>query len=174
MKSTSQSMIRWVSRTAVLFALTLVIQLLGLPQFITGPLVNAFLLLATMMVGVSSGMVIGLFTPWVAFSRGILPAPMGPMIPFFIMLGNVTLVIVFFLITTRRENNIGFLGLGIFIGSIAKYLVLSQSVAFLVSVPPPVAKMMQFPQLITALVGGVIAIVIKQALGRTNFFKNQS
>ncbi|HCU21964.1 MAG TPA: ECF transporter S component, partial [Candidatus Atribacteria bacterium] len=39
MKSTSQSMIRWVSRTAVLFALTLVIQLLGLPQFITGPLV---------------------------------------------------------------------------------------------------------------------------------------
>jgi len=173
MKSTSQSMIRWVSRTAVLFALTLVIQLLGLPQFITGPLVNAFLLLATMMVGVSSGMVIGLFTPWVAFSRGILPAPMGPMIPF-IMLGNVTLVIVFFLITTRRENNIGFLGLGIVIGSIAKYLVLSQSVTFLVSVPPPVAKMMQFPQLITALVGGVIAIVIKQALGRTNFFKNQS
>ena len=79
-----------------------------------------------------------------------------------------------FLITTRRENNIGFLGLGIVIGSIAKYLVLSQSVAFLVSVPPPVAKMMQFPQLITALVGGVIAIVIKQALGRTNFFKNQS
>ena len=173
MKSTSQSMIRWVSRTAVLFALTLVIQLLGLPQFITGPLVNAFLLLATMVVGVSSGMVIGLFTPWVAFSRGILPAPMGPMIPF-IMLGNVTIVIVFFLITTRRENNIGFLGLGIVIGSIAKYLVLSQSVAFLVSVPPPVAKMMQFPQLITALVGGVIAIVIKQALGRTNCFKNQS
>ena len=173
MKSTSQSMIRWVSRTAVLFALTLVIQLLGLPQFITGPLVNAFLLLATMVVGVSSGMVIGLFTPWVAFSRGILPAPMGPMIPF-IMLGNVTIVIVFFLITTRRENNIGFLGLGIVIGSIAKYLVLSQSVAFLVSVPPPVAKMMQFPQLITALVGVVIAIVIKQALGRTNFFKNQS
>ncbi|HAX97981.1 MAG TPA: ECF transporter S component [Candidatus Atribacteria bacterium] len=173
MKSTSQSMIRWVSRTAVLFALTLVIQLLGLPQFITGPLVNAFLLLATMMVGVSSGMVIGLFTPWVAFSRGILPAPMGPMIPF-IMLGNVTLVIVFFLITTRRENNLGFLGLGIVIGAIAKYLVLSQSVAFLVSVPPPVAKMMQFPQLITALIGGVVAIVIKQALVRTNFFKNRS
>ena len=166
-------MIRWVSRTAVLFALTLVIQLLGLPQFITGPLVNSFLLLATMMVGVSSGMVIGLFTPWVAFSRGILPAPLGPMIPF-IMLGNVTLVIVFFLITTRRENNIGFLGLGIVIGSIAKYLVLSQSVAFLVSVPPPVAKMMQFPQLMTALGGGAIAIVIKQALGRTNFFKNRS
>ena len=129
MKSTSQSMIRWVSRTAVIFALTLVIQMLGLPQLITGPLVNAFLLLATMFVGVSSGIIIGLFTPWVAFSRGILPAPLGPMIPF-IMLGNATFVIVFFLITQRRENNIGFMGLGIGIGSIAKYFILSQSVAF--------------------------------------------
>ncbi|NLJ37921.1 MAG: ECF transporter S component [Candidatus Atribacteria bacterium] len=172
MKSTSQSMIRWVSRTAVIFALTLVIQMLGLPQLITGPLVNAFLLLATMFVGVSSGIIIGLFTPWVAFSRGILPAPLGPMIPF-IMLGNATFVIVFFLITQRRENNIGFMGLGIVIGSIAKYFILSQSVAFLVEVAPPIAKAMQLPQLITALGGGAIAIIIKQALIRTNFFKSR-
>ena len=171
MKTNSQTMIRWVSRTAALFALTLVIQLIGLPQPITGPLVNAFLLLATMIVGVSSGILIGLFTPWVAFSRGILPAPLGPMIPF-IMLGNATLVVIFFLITLRRKNNIGFMGLGIVVGSVAKYLVLSQSVAFLVSVPPAVAKAMQLPQLITALAGGAIALIIKQALIRTNFFKN--
>ena len=170
MMTTSHSMIRWISRTAVFFALTLVIQLVGLPQFFTGPLVNAFLLLATMMVGVSSGIVIGLFTPWVAFSRGILPVPLGPMIPF-IMLGNVSLVVVFFLLTMKRERNITLKVLGIVIGAVVKYLILSQSVTFLVSVPSPVAKAMQFPQLLTALGGGVIALVIEQALSRVNFFK---
>jgi len=146
--------------------------MIGLPQFFTGPLVNAFLLLATLTVGVSSGIVIGLFTPWIAFSRGILPAPLGPMIPF-IMLGNAVLVIVFYLITMKKKDNIGFSVLGIVTGSIAKYLILSQSVAFIVSVPPPVAKAMQFPQLLTALAGGVIALIVEQALRRTSLLNDR-
>jgi len=171
MNSTSHSTIRWMSRTAVIFALTLVIQIVGLPQFFTGPLVNAFLLLSAMMIGVSSGIFIGLFTPWIAFSRGLLPAPLGPMIPF-IMLGNVSLVIIFSLITMKRKEYIGLSGLGITVGAVIKYLILSQSVTFLVSVPPPVAKAMQLPQLFTALAGGVIALVVERALSRTKFFQN--
>jgi hypothetical protein len=172
MDSASQTTIRWISRTAILFALTLVIQMIGLPQFFTGPLVNAFLLLATLTVGVSSGIVIGLFTPWIAFSRGILPAPLGPMIPF-IMMGNAVLVIVFYLITMKKKENIGFSVLGIVAGSIAKYLILSQSVALIVSVPPPVAKAMQVPQLLTALAGGVIALIVEQALRRTSLLNDR-
>ncbi|MEI6156896.1 MAG: ECF transporter S component [Atribacterota bacterium] len=170
MEHTSQTMIRWVSRTAVLFALTLVIQILGFPQFFTGPLVNAFLILATLTTGVSSGVVIGLLTPLVAFSRGILPVPLGPMIPF-IVLGNVALVIVFWLIIQKRPENLNLGVMGVVTGAVVKYLILSQSVGFLVSVPSLVAKSMQIPQLITALVGGGIALVVEQALRRTRFRK---
>lgn len=156
--------IRWISRTALLFALTLVIQMLGLPQFFTGPLVNAILLLAVLFDGVLSGVVIGLFTPWVAFSRGILPPPLGPMIPF-IMIGNATLVIVFGLWIMKRKN-LGTSIAGIATGSVIKYLILSRAVIFVVEVPPPVAQIMQTPQLITALVGGAIALLVDQALKR--------
>lgn len=73
----------------------------------------------------------------------------------------------------KGKKNIGLSILGIAVGAVVKYLILSQSVAYLVSVPPPVAKAMQFPQLLTALAGGVIAIVVERALVRTNFFKIQ-
>ena len=103
MEEISHQGLRWLVRTALLFALTLVIQMLGLPQFFTGPLVNAFLLLAALLNGIWSGVIIGLFTPWIAFARGILAPPLGPMIPF-IMAGNAILVIVFSLVAGKREN----------------------------------------------------------------------
>lgn len=114
MEEISHQGLRWLVRTALLFALTLVIQMLGLPQFFTGPLVNAFLLLAALLNGIWSGVIIGLFTPWIAFARGILAPPLGPMIPF-IMAGNAILVIVFSLVAGKRKlaerNNRNYSGL---------------------------------------------------------------
>ncbi len=154
--------LRWLVRTALLFALTLVIQMLGLPQFFTGPLVNAFLLLAALLNGIWSGVIIGLFTPWIAFARGILAPPLGPMIPF-IMAGNAILVIVFSLVAGKRENLRREIT-GIILGSFLKYLLLSQAVAWVVQVPPPVAKAMQTPQLFTALAGGAIALIVYRVI----------
>jgi len=119
-----------VTQTAMFFALTLLVQAFGFPQMLTGPLVNAFLLLSTIFSGILSGIIIGLFTPWVALLRGILPAPLGPMVPFI-------------------------------------DLILSQAVRFLVAVPPPVARAMQVPQLVTALLGGAIALSLSRAVERT-------
>ena len=136
--------------------------MLGLPQVFTGPLVNAFLLLAALLNGIWSGVIIGLFTPWIAFARGILAPPLGPMIPF-IMAGNAILVIVFSLVAGKREN-LGREVIGVILGSFLKYLLLSQAVTWVVQVPPPVAKAMQTPQLFTALAGGAIALIIYRVI----------
>jgi len=133
--------IRWISRTAILLAISLVFQMGGFPQFITGPLVNTVLYLAAM--------------------RGILPPPLMPLIPF-IALGNAVLVILFFWLKSR--NNI----LGILIASAVKFLVLVSAVNLLVQVPSAIAQMMSFPQLITALTGGFIALLIVNIFKKTD------
>ena len=156
-----QNRIRWISRTAILLAIALVFQMGGFPQFITGPLVNTVLYLAAMIVGWQGGLIIGIFTPVIAAMRGILPPPLAPLIPF-IALGNAMLVILFFLL--KSKNKIA----GIMIASVVKFLVLVSAVKLLVQVPPAIAQMMSFPQLVTALAGGFIALLIINIFKRAN------
>jgi ABC-type Co2+ transport system permease subunit len=52
--------ILFITRTAILMALTLVIQMMNLPQYATGPLVNTMLYVAAVFVGVWGGVAIGL------------------------------------------------------------------------------------------------------------------
>jgi len=156
-----QTSIRWISRTAILLAIALVFQMGGFPQFITGPLVNTVLYLATMIVGWQGGILIGIFTPVIAAMRGILPPPLAPLIPF-IALGNSILVILFFWL--KSKNKI----FGIIIASVVKFLILVSAVRLLVQVPPAVAQMMSFPQLITALAGGFIALLVMNIFKRAN------
>ncbi len=151
------TMTRWVTRTAILLALTLAFQLIGLPQPVTGPAVNAMLILSALLAGPSSGVVIGCLTPIIAWQRGILPAPLGPMIPF-IALGNAVLVLLFALLKRRQP----YLAIGV--AAVAKYAVLATAVRLIVTVPPPVAAAMGIPQLITALAGGVIALLAYRVL----------
>jgi len=148
-----QTNIRWISRTAILLAIALVFQMGGFPQFVTGPLVNTVLYLAAMIVGWQGGIMIGIFTPAIAAMRGILPPPLTPLIPF-VALSNSALVILFFWL--KSKNKIA----GIVIASLAKFLVLVSAVKLFVQVPPAIAQMMSFPQLITALAGGFIALII--------------
>jgi uncharacterized YccA/Bax inhibitor family protein len=155
--------LRWLTRTALLLAITLAFQMLGFPQMITGPAVNAMLLLSGTYVGVLGGIIIGLLTPWIAFARGILASPLGPMIPF-IMAGNAFLVIAYTISRNLLGKGYTGSGIGIVVGAIAKFLILSYAVRLIVSVPPPVAKAMQTPQLFTAISGGIIALIVEQAL----------
>ena len=156
-----QTNIRWLSRTAILLAIALVFQMGGFPQFITGPLINAVLYLAAMIVGWQVGMLIGILTPVIASIRGILPPPLTPLIPF-IALGNSILVILFFWL--QSKNKIA----GIIIASLAKFLLLVSAVKLVVQVPPAIAQMMSLPQLITALAGGAIALVLAHFFKKTN------
>ncbi len=145
---------QWIARTAVLLALTVALQMLGLPQPVTGPAVNAMLLLAAMLVGMGSGVFVGVFTPVIAFYRGILPPVLAPMVPF-IAISNALFVIVFVLLRSRNV----FLALGV--AAVVKFAVLATAVrVFVPDVPPPVAAMMGTPQLITAIAGGLVALAV--------------
>jgi hypothetical protein len=148
-----QTNIKWLTRTSILLAIALLFQMGGFPQFITGPLVNAVLYLASMIVGWQGGVLIGILTPIIAAIRGILPPPLIPLIPF-IALGNSVLVISFFLL--KSSNKL----LGIILASLVKFIILVTAVNLLVQVPVPIAQMMSFPQFVTACTGGLIAILI--------------
>jgi hypothetical protein len=151
------SEIKFITRTSVLLAVALVVQMGGLPQPITGPLISTVLYLSVLLVGSWSGIIIGICAPVIAFMRGILPPPLAPMIPF-IVIGNGALVLVFTLL--MKKNKI----LGIAIASAVKYLILSTATGYLVSVPGKVARVMGLSQLFTALIGGGVALFAYQAL----------
>lgn len=145
--------IKMITRTALLLALTLVVQSFRFPPFVTGPLVNFMLILSTIMVGTAGGVFIGFLTPWAALLVGILPAPLAPVVPF-IMFGNAFYCLLY-----------GWLGgaggrkwLGIGVASFAKFAVIGSAAQFILALPAPLVQILLFPQLLNALIGGVFAI----------------
>lgn len=160
----------FLTRTGVLLALTLAVQMMGMPQYATGPLVNVMLYVAVVFVSIWAGVAVGVVTPMVAFWRGILPPPLGPMIPF-IAIGNAVLAIVFGLL--ERRGRLAAI-VGVVAASVVKFLVLSSAVRFVVEVKPAIAKAMQTPQLFTALVGGAIALIVSEALLRSGAVRRLS
>ncbi|HQD40547.1 MAG: ECF transporter S component [Firmicutes bacterium] len=153
--------LRWLTRTAILLALTIAVQMFGWPQPVTGPLVNAMLLLACIFAGPSSGAVIGLATPLLAYARGILAPPLAPMIPA-IMLSNAVFVLLFWFVKKMNSRWGEFLGL--LAAAVVKFLILAAAVKLVAQLPPQVARAMQWPQLVTAIAGGLIAIAVSRAL----------
>jgi hypothetical protein len=151
--------VKWITKTAILLALLIVIQLFRMPQLVTGVLVNFILLLAYVQVDLFSGVIIGLISPVVAFLFGILAAPLAPMIPF-IMLGNAVYIAVFALIRSKNPNWWKAI-IGVVFGALLKFALLSLAVKYLVNAPPKIAQAMSIPQLYTALAGGVVIILLE-------------
>jgi len=151
---------RSLTRTALLLAITLVIQYMKMPQLLTGSLVNAMLIIAGSTVGTFSGVTVGLLTPAIALLVGILKFP--PMVPF-IMAGNALYVYLY----STQKNAV----LKIALPSVAKYAWLSASVLYIlnwfgVKVPQPVVQAFTLPQLITALIGATIGIAVTSLLSK--------
>jgi len=112
------------------------------------------LLISAGYVGMWSGVIIGLFTPVLAFLFGIMKFP--PMIPF-IMIGNALYVLAF---SGMRNKPVGMV-----LGSLVKFLWLSASVYYMlplfgVKAPAVLVEMFTFPQLATAVMGGVLALLV--------------
>jgi hypothetical protein len=166
----------WVRgvQIGVLMTLGVLIPSLGMPQPLTGPLVNALLILSVATVGVGPAIVIGMITPLSAVMHGVLPLPLMVMIPF-IALGNAALVIVFSALRNKNE----WLALGA--AAVAKFVLLYAAVTLLivhplsvvvggaqqtVILPAAMINMMRWPQLATALIGGFIALGIMRAARR--------
>jgi len=129
-------------------------------QFITGPIINATLFLAAYYLGSGEAILIGIVPSVAALSSGLLPIALAPMVPF-IILSNAILILVF-----NWTRNIHQFGASI-IASIAKYLFLYITATIIIEKIMPnnfAAKaagvMMAWPQLVTALAGGLIAFSV--------------
>ncbi len=135
-------------------------------QQITGPLVNALLFIAVVILGVRNALIICFLPSIMSVSVGILPAVMLPMIPV-IILGNILLVLLF---NYFYQKNFW---LGVVIASFVKFVFIYSLATLLASefIKSPIfAKVvglsMGYFQLITALLGGIIAWVFLKFIKR--------
>lgn len=148
-----------LTRMGILLALTLAVQLMALPQLITGTAINAMLLISAGTAGMAAAVLIGCITPVVAFMVGIIKPPLAPVIPFIIG-ANATLVLVFGYL--QDKNRYGAAAMA----ALAKFLVLWAAVKWFLAgmLPGPVLEKVAvtfgITQLFTALGGGAIALAV--------------
>jgi len=141
-------------------------------QPVTGPIVNATLFIAATLLGVQNAIFIGLLPSTIALSAGLLPPVLAPMVPF-IMLGNTILIVAFNYL--RKKNY----WLGVISASVLKFLFLFGASSIVINlllkreIATKVAVMMSWPQLATALTGGIIAyLFLKVFFDRGIYTKN--
>lgn len=154
-----------LAKIGLLVSLGLLVPALGLPQPVTGPVVNALLIIAVETTGVGAAMLVGMVTPLNALLAGVLPLPLMVMLPF-IALGNALFAGIFGALRTRNY------WLGVGVAAVAKFGLLFATVTWLVArpisvalaggarpvaLPAAIVNVMQWPQLATALAGGVLA-----------------
>lgn len=159
-----------LARTALFLALTLVIQLTNLPQPLMGPLVNAILLLASVILGPVPAVILGMLTPAIALIRGHLPPFLAVLVPF-IALANGSFIMTFVLITRaipdrsdRMFSISKMTAVGLAGALKTGFLFLSVRVLIPLwlglDIPQKIALMMTTPQFITAVSGGLIALFL--------------
>ena len=145
----------------ILIFLTSLIIIITVPafihnQFITGPVVNALLIITCVLVGPMEAVILGIFPSTVALSSGLLPLPLAPAVPF-IIASNAIYVAVFHYINKKNFSA------GILSASIIKYIFLTGSAALITgllidgTLTQKILIMLGWPQLLTALAGGIIA-----------------
>lgn len=175
-----KSVIR-ITRTAAMIALLIVVQSLtrSFSQYVTGSLVNLILAVSTLALGLTEGLIIACVSPFLAFLFGIGPAFIQ-LVPF-VALGNAALVAVLYFIVGKNNkfDKIGYIrGYAGCIGaSVVKLGVLWLGVTQIgLSLIPDIkpaqiekmTAMFTWPQLVTALIGTIIAMsivpVIKKAI----------
>ena len=168
----------WITRTAGLVALLIALQVatatLG-NVIMTGVAVNLMLIVSVMTFGLSSGLSVAVVSPIAAKFFGI--GPFWLLIPF-IAAGNAALVWVWHFFGNRNMGRkytayvvalvcavtAKFLVLYIGVGRIAVPLFLSLSEQQAAAV----SYMFSFMQLVTASVGGVLAIIVLPALKKAS------
>lgn len=164
----AKSSIRWITRTAIFVALLVVVQAataaLG-NQFITGSAVNLILIVSVMTCGLGSGATVALVSPIFAKLFGI--GPLWQIIPM-IMLGNLVLVLLWHLIGNKGDKKV-FYPIALIVAAGLKFFTLwlgitKWIVPTVLGLPAQKAAIVSaafsWPQIVTALIGGIIAIIV--------------
>ena len=171
--------IRWITETAVMLALLVSLQALTKPmgQLVTGSCVNTVLAVSALVGGMSCGLVVALVSPVLAYLLGIAPQILT--VPA-IMVGNCVFVILLSCLADKTGKNIVKQVITWIVAAAAKFAalyaivvglicgVLSESLLAAGTLKAPMLKALpatfSWPQLITALIGGAIALIITPVL----------
>ena len=171
--------IRWITETAVMLALLVCLQALTKPmgQLVTGSCVNAILAVSVLVGGLSSGLVVALCSPVLAFLLGIAPQILT--VPA-IMAGNSVFVILLSVLADKTGKNMIKQIIAWIVAAAAKFAALYAIVVLLICgvlsenllaagvLKAPMLNALpatfSWPQLITALIGGAVALSITPVL----------
>lgn len=171
--------VHWITETAVMLAVLVALQALTKPlgQFVTGSCVNAVLAVAALVGGLASGVTIALISPVLAFLLGIAPQILT--VPA-IMVGNTVYVVLLCLLTGKDLTNGAKRIFAWLAAAIAKFLSLYAIVVWLIcgvfseallssgTLKQPMLQALPvtfgMPQLITALIGGAVALLLMPIL----------
>ena len=163
---------RQIAVTAALLAICIVSQFFkNTSVFLTGPVINACIILAGLYAGLSCGLILSVITPVTAFF--ISGSPVISAIP--AMIGNALLVVCTCLLNRRIHTKAG-AALSMLAGSVAKSLFMGIAIS-LILIPMLLPEKMQpkmsvfqttfsIVQLITAVIGSFYALIIRIPLGR--------
>ncbi len=175
------SALMFITRTAIFLALLIAVQFFtrSLGQWVTGSLVNLILVMSVITCGLWSAVTVAAVSPLLAFFMGIGPAL--PHILPVVALGNVVIVAAVWLIGEKlyREGQTRLLmdGIGVVIGAVLKFLTLyflivKVTLPLIPGLPEKqiaaLSAAFSVPQLFTALIGGVIAILIGRRVKKVN------
>lgn len=140
-------------------------------QWITGPIVNAILILILFIVGVRSALLMCLIPSVMALAGGLLPPVLAPIVPF-IMISNVIFILsVDYFYRSSKKQIAGF-WVGVGLGGLLKYLFIWFNANLMINLilkkemAAAVINIVSWPQFATALMGGAIAWVILKWLKR--------
>jgi len=160
-KTRSNTLVSWVS----ILGIALVAPLFPLQQ-VTGPIINALLFIAVVILGLKQTLPICFIPSVMALMAGLLLPVMIPIVPF-IMLGNIVLVVTFAYFYQKN------FWLGVALASLAKFIFIwstTTAVANIFIKTPTIvnkiAQLMSWPQLLTALGGGVLAYAFLKFIKR--------
>ena len=171
--------IRWITETAVMLALLVCLQALMKPmgQLVTGSCVNAVLAVSALVGGLSCGLVVALCSPVLAFLLGIAPQILT--VPA-IMIGNTVFVVLLSLLADKTGKKLVKQAIAWVVAAFAKFAALYAVVVWLICgllsqslidagvMKPPMVQALpatfSWPQLITALIGGAVALLIMPVL----------
>ena len=166
------SKIKWIAETAIFIALLITLQAVtkSMSQFVTGSAVNLVLITATLASGFASGLTVAAISPFFAFMLGIGPKFIA-LVPF-VALGNIVLVLVWGMLC-KKSTEMKTMAAALVVGALLKFVALyggivKFAIPTLLALPEKQAAVMganfSGPQLVTAAIGGFLAILIAPTL----------
>ncbi|MGM9639856.1 MAG: hypothetical protein ACI3V3_00645 [Faecousia sp.] len=171
--------VKWIAETAIMLAVLVTLQAVtkGLGQFVTGSCVNAVLAIAVLVGGLACGLTVAVFSPVLAFLLGIAPQILT--VPA-IMVGNAVYVVLLYVLADKSGKNLlrqvgawlaaAVVKAGVLYLLVAKLIcgLLADRLLAAGTLKPPMLQALpatfSWPQLVTALIGGAVALLIAPLL----------